>query len=178
MKRLIGLIVLGVAGLAGCNEQEPVARPDLPGTSASGATDAPTTAPAGMQIKKTKAEWKAILSPETYHIMFEAGTERPFGNAYYNNHESGLYVSAATGAPLFSSKDKYDSGTGWPSFTKPIDDRAVIVREDADGSGRFEVIDAGSGGHLGHVFNDGPAPTGKRYCMNSAALKFIPEAGK
>ncbi len=136
--------------------------------TAEPSTTQPTT-------KRSVEEWKKILPAETYHVMFEAGTERPFRNAYYDNHESGTYVSAATGAVLFSSKDKYDSGTGWPSFTKPVSDDAVIIRRDADGSGRDEVIDASSGGHLGHVFDDGPAPTGKRFCMNSAAMKFIPD---
>jgi peptide-methionine (R)-S-oxide reductase len=112
----------------------------------------------------------------TYYVMFEAGTERPFKNEFHNFKGKGTYVSAATGVPLSYLSSLLNSGTGWPSFTKPIDEKAVIVRDDPDGSGRLEVLDASSGGHLGHVFDDGPPPTGKRYCMNSAAMKFVPAA--
>jgi len=126
-------------------------------------------------VKKTESEWKRILSPVAFEIMFKRGTETPYRNAYHDHKEKGVYVSAATGEPLFSSEDKFDSGTGWPSFTKPITSRAVaIIRDSSHGMVREEVVEAKTGLHLGHVFNDGPVSKGgKRYCMNSAALKFV-----
>jgi methionine-R-sulfoxide reductase len=107
--------------------------------------------------------------------MVESGTEPPFKNEYWNNHEKGVYVSAATGDVLFSSDDKYDSGTGWPSFVKPVDSKKIaIVKDYSYGSVREEVVEKSTGLHLGHVFDDGPEDRGgKRYCMNSGALKFI-----
>lgn len=121
-----------------------------------------------------KQEWKSKLSAEAYEVMVNKGTEAPFKNAYYNNHAKGIYVSAATGEPLFSSEDKFESGTGWPSFSKPINPKVVAVAtDDSYSMVRDEVVEKKTGLHLGHVFNDGPAPTGLRYCINSAALKFI-----
>jgi peptide-methionine (R)-S-oxide reductase/peptide methionine sulfoxide reductase msrA/msrB len=127
------------------------------------------------KMSKTPAEWKKTLTPNQYFIMVESGTEPPFQNAYFNNHQKGMYVSAATGQVLFSSDDKYDSGTGWPSFVKPVDpSRIEIVRDNSDGMVRDEVIEKSTGLHLGHVFDDGPADRGgKRYCLDSGALKFI-----
>jgi len=127
------------------------------------------------EITKSDAEWKQVLSPTAFDIMVKRGTERPYQNPFYNNHEKGIYVSAATGEPLFSSEDKYDSGTGWPSFTRPINSKAIAVIHDSSfGMSRDEVVEAKTGLHLGHVFDDGPRDKGGlRYCMNSAAFKFI-----
>jgi peptide-methionine (R)-S-oxide reductase len=125
--------------------------------------------------KKAAAEWKKILTPNQYEIMVERGTETPYKNAYWDNHEKGVYVSAATGEVLFSSDDKFDSHTGWPSFVKAVDPSKIqIVQDNSFGMSRDEVIEKSTGLHLGHVFDDGPADRGgKRFCMNSGALKFI-----
>lgn len=130
-------------------------------------------------VVRTKAQWKARLSPNQFFILRQKGTEPPFSGRYYNNHQAGIYYSAATGQPLFSSKDKFDSGTGWPSFTKPITPHAVVLAADnSHFMHRIEVEDSLSGSHLGHLFNDGPPPTGKRYCIDSGALIFVPTGGK
>lgn len=122
---------------------------------------------------KSAAEWKKILTPDQFYIMVQSGTEPPFHNAYWDNHEAGVYVSAATGDVLFSSADKFESGTGWPSFVKPINPGVVEIRKDPDGE-RDEVIERSTGLHLGHVFDDGPVERGgKRFCMDSGALKFV-----
>jgi len=122
---------------------------------------------------KSDAEWKKLLTPEQYHILREAGTEIPFTGELNNEKRKGTYYSVGCDVPLFRSEQKYDSGTGWPSFWAPIDEEAVVLRkEDGLENGRIEVLDI-CGGHLGHVFDDGPEPTGKRYCMNSVALWFV-----
>jgi methionine-R-sulfoxide reductase len=122
-------------------------------------------------------ELRKRLTPLQYEVTRKDGTEPPFKNAYWDNHEPGLYVDIISGVPLFSSLDKYDSGTGWPSFTRPLDPAAIVKKEDRSFfSVRTEIRSKSSDAHLGHVFDDGPPPTGLRYCMNSAALRFIPKA--
>jgi peptide-methionine (R)-S-oxide reductase len=130
-------------------------------------------------MKLSDAEWKARLTPAQYQILRERGTEMPFSGKYNHFYKKGTYYSAASLQPVFSSDTKFDSGTGWPSFYQPISSDAVkIVTDNSDGMTRDEVVDSKSGSHLGHVFDDGPKPTGKRFCMDSDALIFVPEGGK
>ena len=129
------------------------------------------------EIEHTDDEWRAILSPDAFRILRRAGTEPAFGNEYWDNHSDGVYRCGGCDRVLFDSADKFDSGTGWPSFTRPIEPHAVETHVDSGfGMVRTEVRCARCGGHLGHLFEDGPAPLGARYCMNSGALVFKPRA--
>ena len=132
-------------------------------------------APQARAAEETDAQLRKRLTSEQYRVARQGGTEPSFENAYWNNHEPGIYVDVVSGEPLFSSTDKFDSGTGWPSFTKPLDKGAIQELSDsAFGMTRTEVRSKKAGSHLGHVFDDGPKPTGLRYCINSASLRFVP----
>jgi methionine-R-sulfoxide reductase len=129
------------------------------------------------KVKRTDAEWQKLLTPRQFEVARKQGTEPPFRNEYWDHHEDGVYFSVCSDTPLFDSRDKFDSGTGWPSFTKPIE--KALVGETVDtshGMTRVEVHSNVDGAHLGHVFDDGPRPTGLRYCINSASLRFMPRA--
>jgi len=148
--------------------------PRLPAATATGrlGTSSGTWRPA---VERSEAEWRRLLLPLQYEVLRRGGTERAFTGSYWNHHEAGSYRCAACGAPLFGSRAKFDSGTGWPSFAAPLERSAVVERDDPGlFERRVEVLCARCGGHLGHVFGDGPPPTGLRYCLNSASLRFEP----
>ncbi len=153
-----------------------LALPACPETHVPAAEGSETVMADGDKVIKSEAQWRKELTPEQYRILREKGTEPAFTGTYHDTKEPGMYVCAGCGQPLFSSETKYDSCSGWPSFYAPLD-RARIAEEVDVGFGmiRTEVLCSRCGGHLGHVFNDGPQPTGQRYCINSAALKHHPK---
>jgi peptide-methionine (R)-S-oxide reductase len=167
-----GLLLIPLVALAACASDKPAPSPKP--AEASGAAQAAQEAPGTPEkLAKTDAEWRKQLTPEQFHVLREAGTERAFTGKLWNNHKAGTYRCAACGQLLFSSDTKFESGTGWPSFWQPLAPSSVELHEDNSWlMSRTEVVCSRCGGHLGHVFPDGPEPTGQRYCMNSAALTF------
>jgi len=162
-------IGIGVAAALLVAAGEKPARPAPPAKTASAAER-------NWKVTKTDAEWKKILTPEQYHVTRQKGTERPFSGEYNKTKDKGTYVCVSCGNPLFSSETKYNSGTGWPSFWEPLTEKSVATEEDSSlFSKRTEVLCQRCDAHLGHVFDDGPQPTGQRYCMNSVALKLEKE---
>jgi peptide-methionine (R)-S-oxide reductase len=170
---VIVFLLIGLITVAACQQSQPIQQ-QSPATNTL-AENVPVDLPSSIEkVEKTETDWKALLSELEFHVLREAGTERAFTGDLWNNKKEGVYTCRGCQLPLFTSDTKYESGTGWPSFWKPIRPEYVIEHKDASyGMVRVEVVCARCEGHLGHVFDDGPAPTGLRYCMNSVSMDFV-----
>ena len=178
-RRSFSLSSFAVGALAACTRAIGGANADAPSGAAPqpGFPELPADPPDISPLVKSEGEWKAVLDAQGFHVLRNKGTERAFSGRYWNNHADGTYVCAGCALHLFDAADKFESGTGWPSFTRPVHaNRVKIGRDDTLGMSRDEVTCARCDGHLGHVFDDGPAPTGQRFCMNSVSLVFRAKA--
>jgi peptide-methionine (R)-S-oxide reductase len=179
---LAGVLVLGFATYkftSAVNKAEMPELPIPPDSPVAQGQPERIGVPVGGRIEKTEAEWRAQLTPEQFHVARQKGTERAFSGALWDCHEDGVYRCVCCGQPLFDSKTKFESGTGWPSFWKAVDDNNVsLFKDESYGMQRVEVVCSRCNAHLGHLFDDGPQPTGQRFCMNSASLKFAPRGEK